>query len=65
MCLFKLSNVFQPFINTAEYVPCIMRQASFLHGKCTAVFLLTSTFFFLQMKSACFNKSDKLPVANC
>lgn len=36
----------------------------YVHGNCTAVFPLTATIF-LQMKSASFNKSDKLPVPNC
>lgn len=36
----------------------------YVHGNCTAVFPLTSTIF-PQIKSASFNKSDKLPDANC
>ena len=36
----------------------------YVHGNCTAVFPLTSTIF-LQIQSASFNISDKLPVANC
>ena len=36
----------------------------YVHGNCTAVFPLTATIF-PQIKSASFNKSDKLPDANC
>lgn len=62
-----LFNSVHLHINTksAKQTPCITRHGSLMHVYCTAVFLLTTTFFVPQMKSASFIKSDKLPVANC
>lgn len=66
MCLIKLSNIPILWKHTVSQMRFMHHETCppYVHGNCTAVFPLTSSIF-LYMKSARFNKSDKLPVANC
>lgn len=65
--LIKLSNLSRFYTNThsAKWASCMVRHAPLMCIGTAQLFFSWLLRFSLQMKSASFNKSDKLPPLNC